>query len=90
MGARFVDQRDIGFTAAAELVAEPGGKLESAGAAADDDDAMRVGGVTGCIRRVDLLALHCIGHCSLPPRRARPAKPKRYFVLAKVGWASRR
>ena len=40
-----VDQRDVRPAALAELVAEPRGELEPAGAAADDDDAVqRVGG----------------------------------------------
>ena len=36
-----VDQRDAGLAALAELVAQAGGKLEPAGAAADNDDAFR-------------------------------------------------
>jgi hypothetical protein len=60
MGARFVDQGDFGLAAAAKLVAKPGGKLEPASAAADDNDAMRMGFV---IRRG--AASHCIGHRSL-------------------------
>jgi hypothetical protein len=50
MGARLVDQGHLRPAAPLESVAQAGGKLESAGAAADDDNAMRAapaGVVTG-------------------------------------------
>ena len=43
MGARLVDQRDLGLAALAQLVAEAGHQLEPAGAAADDDDPRQGG-----------------------------------------------
>jgi hypothetical protein len=64
MGARFVDQGDFCFAAAAKLVAEPSRKLESAGAAADDNDSMRA----GLVRAASVVASHCISHRSLLPR----------------------
>ena len=39
----FVDKRHVGPFATAQLVAEPGRELQPAGAAADDDDVMRIG-----------------------------------------------
>ena len=41
MRATAVDQRDVSLAASAELVAQPGDKLEPACPAADDDNAMR-------------------------------------------------
>ena len=41
VGPAAVDQRDLCLAAAPELFAEPGRKFETAGAAADDDDAVR-------------------------------------------------
>jgi len=41
--ARFLDQRDVGQTLFTQGVAQPGGQLQSAGAATDDDDAVEVG-----------------------------------------------
>ena len=41
--ARGLDQRDVRQLAATERIAEPGRELEAAGAAADDDDAVRHG-----------------------------------------------
>jgi hypothetical protein len=38
--AAAVHERDLGPAALAELVAQPGGELEAAGAAADHQDAM--------------------------------------------------
>jgi hypothetical protein len=62
MRARLLDQGDFGFAAAAKLVAKPGGKLESAGAAADDDNAMRA----GCrVRPAGVAASHWLSHRSL-------------------------
>jgi hypothetical protein len=40
MGGGFIDQRYVCFAATAELVAEPGGKFETAGAAAHHDNPM--------------------------------------------------
>jgi len=48
MGARAIDQRDLGAVARAQPVAQPGRKLQPAGAATDDDNAVRgVGHGTG-------------------------------------------
>src|SRR5262245_66214687 len=43
MSARFVDQGDIGELAPAELVPKLSHKLESAGAAADHNDSVKIG-----------------------------------------------
>ena len=58
-----LDQRDVRFLAAAELVAELSRKLEAAGAAAHDDDPMQTGllGQHGLCHR-------CIGHPRLCDR----------------------
>src|SRR4029077_15370932 len=78
MGARFVDRGALGWAAVAKLVAKPGGKLESAGAAADDNDAMRMGFV---IRRG--AASHCIGHRSLLPP-CFDQRTRQGFLLPKI------
>src|SRR5690606_8644632 len=66
MGAGAVDQGDLCLAAASERVAESSGELEPAGAAADDDDAMR---------RLSRLCVHerCPLACTAAPgTRLRP------------------
>src|SRR5262249_15592974 len=48
MGARFVDQGDIGALAAPQLVAETGDKLETAGAATHHNNSMKPGAFARC------------------------------------------
>jgi hypothetical protein len=43
MRAGLIDQRYVCFAATAEFVAEPGGKFETAGAAANHNNPMRAG-----------------------------------------------
>jgi len=43
MGAHFIDQGYVSFAMARELIAKSRNKLEPAGAATDDNDAMRAG-----------------------------------------------
>src|SRR5215472_5026387 len=47
MRARFVNQGDIGELAPAELVPQLGHKLETAGAAADHNDSVKIGALAG-------------------------------------------
>ena len=47
MGARLVDERDLGAVAAPELIAEASDELEPAGAAADHDDTVERSGWFG-------------------------------------------
>ncbi len=47
VGAGGVHQGDVGLAALAELVAQPGGQFQAAGAPADDEDAMGTGGGHG-------------------------------------------
>ena len=51
MGARLVDERDLGAVAPAELIAEASDELEPAGAAADHDDAVEVAARRGFRRQ---------------------------------------
>jgi hypothetical protein len=53
------------LAATAKLVAEPGRKLESSGATADDHDAMRAGFIIG---PAGVAVSRCISHRSLLPR----------------------
>src|SRR5262249_53920323 len=79
MGARFVDQGDFRFAAAAKLVAEPGRKLESAGAPADDNNSMRA----GCLVRSAGVAVSCSSsHRSLLSRCRAVAISKRRVGIA--------
>ncbi len=43
MGARLLDQRDVGAAVPAQRIAEPGDEFEPPGASAHDDDAMQAG-----------------------------------------------
>src|SRR6516162_9013364 len=62
MRARFIDQRNVRFAATSEFVAELGSKLESAGAATNDNDSMRWRYVVCSARHA---GRHCISHRSL-------------------------
>ena len=60
MGARLLDQRDLGLAAPAQLVAQPSHQLEPAGAATHHDDAMGYNRADGDVRHRPLRRL--IGH----------------------------
>src|ERR1700691_2887622 len=74
MRARFVDQGHVGLAATPELVAQAGREFEPAGAAANNDNAMRSGDALG---RTRLAGVRCTIHCSPPSTAVEAARKTR-------------
>src|SRR6478736_5531848 len=68
MGAAFVDEGHVGPFVTPQLVAEPGHELQPAGAAADDDDAMKIGRLAHHVLRSELAG---VGKVTPPPAATR-------------------